>query len=87
MKCRFHNGSECTNTFALPLYGARPSKGVCKICDHYKGPVRGLGDVIHNVARLTGLEKLTKISGKPCNCAARRKSLNERFPSGDLKTP
>lgn len=75
---------ECTHALALPLYGARPSAGVCRVCEHYDGPARGLGDVVERAARLTGVKRVVKAveaaTGRKCGCAARRESLNRRIP-------
>jgi len=46
----------CTSPMALPLYGESPSPGVCRICPHYRGLPRGLGDVVETVARWTGIK-------------------------------
>lgn len=70
--------------------------GVCRICPHYEGFPRGLGDVVETAARLTGLKaiadfraarKAPKASARPkgaagqCGgCAARRQALNEAVP-------
>lgn len=71
----------CTDAVALPLYGDRPSPGVCAICDRYDGPSRGLGDRVHIVARCTGIAAVARtverVTGKPCGCAARRAALNK----------
>lgn len=44
---------------------------------------RGLGDVIHTAAEATGIKKIVDIvgdiTGKPCNCPARREALNKLF--------
>jgi hypothetical protein len=99
--CRNMVEGRCTSPLALPLYGDRPSAGVCRICEHHRGLPRGLGDVIETATRLTGLKWLwsrrqaqtarrqggnrkasTGVSGAPCGgCAARRRALNERFPT------
>ena len=74
----------CTNGLALPLYGDRPSPGVCGICAHYDGPARGLGDVVERAARVTGVKRVVKavekVTGKTCGCDGRRESLNRRIP-------
>ena len=45
---------------------------------------KGLGDTIEKVTRATGIKKgvetVSKVTGKPCGCAARRDSLNRKFP-------
>ena len=44
----------------------------------------GLGDTIANLTHATGADKLaelyTKLTGKPCNCAARQDALNKLVP-------
>jgi hypothetical protein len=74
----------CTNGLALPLYGDRPSRGVCGVCAHYDGPARGLGDVVERAARVTGVRRVVKtveqLTGKKCGCDARRAALNSEIP-------
>jgi hypothetical protein len=74
----------CTNGLALPLYGDRPSKGVCGVCAHYDGPARGLGDVVERAARVSGVRRIVKtveqLTGKKCGCDARRAALNSEIP-------
>jgi hypothetical protein len=74
----------CTNGLALPLYGERPSKGVCRVCAHYDGPARGLGDVVERAARVTGVRRIVKtveqLTGKKCGCESRRAALNSEIP-------
>ena len=74
----------CTHGLALPLYGDRPSKGVCGVCAHYDGPARGLGDVVERAARVTGVRRIVKtveqLTGKKCGCDARRAALNSEIP-------
>ena len=74
----------CTHGLALPLYGDRPSKGVCRVCAHYDGPARGAGDIVERVARCTGIKTAAKVvervTGKPCGCDARRAALNSEIP-------
>jgi hypothetical protein len=59
-------------------FGFVPSPGVCSVCPHYDGPVRGLGDVIHRVAEVTGV---SKVIPKSCGCQKRREVLNEIVPN------
>jgi hypothetical protein len=96
VKCSHMQSERCTSPLALPLYGDSPSPGVCRICPHYEGFPRGLGDVVETAARLTGLKaiadfraarKAPKASARPkgaagqCGgCAARRQALNEAVP-------
>ena len=57
---------------------------VCARCISYEGPVRGLGDVVYAVTTATGLaagaRAFERITGTPCNCAARRAALNAAVP-------
>ena len=78
MSCKHHKGGRCTNPVALPLYGDNPSRGVCRICPHHAGMPRGLGDIVHTVAKWTGLAKLAP---KDCKCAERRQRLNAATPA------
>lgn len=49
-----------------------------------KKPVRGLGDVVHAVAKWTGAEAVVKtaerVTGKSCGCEERRQKLNRLMP-------
>tara|TARA_R100000951_G_scaffold42816_1_gene35934 strand:- start:462 stop:617 length:156 start_codon:yes stop_codon:yes gene_type:complete len=46
--------------------------------------VRGVGDVIENITKATGIKKVvsavSNATGKDCGCSARRDSLNRKFP-------
>ena len=83
--CSHYKANRCTNPLALPLYGDRPSAGVCRLCEHYRGIPRGLGDVIETAARLLGIKRAVKaverVTGNECGCAERRRALNEKFPT------
>ncbi len=50
---------------------------------------RGLGDSIERVMKTTGIstvvEKVSEVTGKPCNCKQRRDALNKQFPYKDNK--
>lgn len=83
--CAHHVDGECTSAAALPLYGPRPSAGVCRACAHYEGPDRGLGDTVHRVARATGVTSVVRaFTGGDCGgCAERRKWLNGKVAYGD----
>lgn len=102
MKCRSMQDGRCTSPLALPLYGDSPSPGVCRICPHYRGLPRGLGDVVETVARWTGLKTLAdrraarrapagssrvERRGAGCGgCAARRAALNDAVPFDPKKS-
>lgn len=83
MTCTHYDGNGCS----LGLFGGRPSPGVCSICESYDGPARGAGDVVHTIARVTGVSRVVKtverVTGKPCGCAERRAALNAAAPFSD----
>lgn len=74
----------CVSEKALPLYGAYPSPGVCGVCEHYDGPARGAGDVVHSVAKATGIAAVVHyVTDGNCLCAQRRAALNAALPFTD----
>lgn len=82
MTCRHHIQLRCTHLEAVEAFGDDPSEGICRICPHYDGPARGLGDIVETVARVTGAAHIVKtVTRGQCNCPQRRAALNERFPS------
>ena len=80
MSCSKLRDGWCTEPLSV-AHKLRPSPGVCSVCEHYDGPARGLGDVVHAVARATGVVAVVHAVAPDCGCAERRKSLNERFPA------
>ena len=79
MKCSHANGAFCGKE-GIPNFGL-PIVTSCRRCEHYAGPSRGLGDVIHRVTEATGIAHVTRVvTGGKCNCQARREALNEKFP-------
>jgi hypothetical protein len=93
MTCKHLDGIKCGNN-KCPLVGRAVNPRVCAVCDHYDGPARGAGDHVEAVTRATGLKALwerLRRFWKPTTpekratscggCAARRRALNERFPS------
>ncbi len=77
MNCNHHDGNGCT----LGLHGGRPSAGVCKKCESYKGPARGAGDLVEAVTKRTGIKLLVdKVTGNGCGCGKRRDKLNKLIP-------
>jgi hypothetical protein len=43
--------------------------------------MKGLGDVVEHVAKVTGVAAAVKaVAGDNCGCAARRDALNRAFP-------
>lgn len=74
----------CTDAQAVARYGDSPSDGVCRICDRYDGPARGAGDVVHSIAKATGIATIVrKVSGGDCGCSKRRAALNAAIPLAD----
>ena len=69
-------------------YGGKPSLGTCRVCPHYSGRPRGLGDVVHTIAEpiaaiLKALQPRNPKSPKHagignCRCAQRRREWNNR---------
>lgn len=77
MSCKHLDGQDCV----LGLHGGRPSAGVCARCSSYEGPSRGLGDVVHKVAQVTGVSAVFKrVVAENCGCAGRRAALNRAMP-------
>ena len=72
--CTNWDGQRCT----LGLYGGTPSPGVCRICDDYAGPARGLGDQVERVLKATGIAGVVKAAtgSRDCGCSRRRDRLN-----------
>ena len=61
-----------------------PTDQQCAECKFYLGETRGAGDVVHNVAKAVGADKVAKlvenVTGKDCGCGKRRAKLNKMFP-------
>lgn len=82
--CRFMADGRCTDAQSVIRYGDSPSDGVCRICDRYDGPARGAGDVVHSIAKATGIATIVRrVSGGDCGCAKRRAALNAALPLAD----
>ena len=45
---------------------------------------KGLGDVVENIAKSTGIkkvvDKVSEVTGKDCGCGKRKDTLNRVFP-------
>lgn len=79
MTCRyFHsNPLRCK----LQLFGADQLPAACDTCEQYRGPSRGLGDVVAKVAQATGVATVVKaVAGDGCGCGKRRAALNRAVP-------
>lgn len=76
--CRFMVDGECRNRLALPVYGPRPSKGICDQCQHRNG-LRGLGDALAWILSWTPAKRL---QAKGCSgCKRRQERLNQIAPA------
>lgn len=79
MVCKHLKGKVCR----LELFGGVPKPSDCASCSSYEGKIRGAGDVVAKVAKVTGIEKAVQaITKGECNCGKRRASLNKQFPIG-----
>ena len=76
-ECRFISSGECRNRLALPVYGPRPSRGVCEQCEFRNG-IRGLGDV---VALLVSFTPFKSMQGKCGGCKRRQEAMNHVMPT------
>jgi hypothetical protein len=80
--CQNRSSGHCHNVAANRAAGTSVTDDArCAACPFYNGPARGLGDVMHAVARATGVAAVVHAVAPDCGCAERRKSLNERFPA------
>lgn len=65
----------------LELCNNYPAATCCARCDQYRGPSRGLGDVVAKVAQVTGVAAAMKaVAGEGCGCGKRRAALNKAVP-------
>jgi len=70
-------GPRCAAEAATP----EQLPGACDTCDQYRGPSRGLGDVVAKVAQATGVAAVVKaVAGEGCGCSQRRAALNRAVP-------
>jgi len=70
-------GPRCAREVATP----EQLPGACETCEHYRGPSRGLGDVVAKVAQATGVAAVVKaVAGDGCGCGGRRAALNRAVP-------
>jgi hypothetical protein len=78
MNCTFlRPGPRCVLKIAEP----EQLPTACGTCKRYQGPSRGLGDVVHKVAQVTGVAAVVKkLAGEDCGCAGRRAALNRAVP-------
>lgn len=62
----------------------KPTQEYCDGCKDYEGQARGAGDLIHSLAKKTGVDKIANAierkTKKPCGCNKRRTKLNQLLP-------
>jgi len=81
MSCFWNKDGMCRD----PVVGnSAASDERCSKCERYRGPHRGLGDVIDSVTSTTGIKSAVKAvssaMGVDCGCDKRRADLNKAFP-------
>jgi hypothetical protein len=59
------------------------SESDCAVCPHYRGPLRGVGDMVARVTAATGIDAVVHAVAPNCNCGARRAALNAAMPIAD----
>jgi hypothetical protein len=78
-RCFHELEGECLN----PLVRGSASDEKCASCAHYRGPMRGLGDVVAAVTEATGVARVVKAVHPNCKCLERRAALNAAAPFPD----
>lgn len=86
-KTQEHAGARCdfmllNGRCELGKGGGSPSSDFCSSCRMYRGTLRGLGDVVSNVSKATGIDRVVDAvaGGKDCGCGKRRAKLNKVLP-------
>ena len=78
--CVFRVGDRCGE----PSISGSTDDARCASCMKYVGRPRGAGDVIHAIAKATGIAQVVeKVAGKDCGCGRRRAALNAAIPLAD----
>lgn len=75
-RCIFDVSGKCRH----PELGGETSAKRCAACPRYHGAPRGAGDIVHAVAKATGIARVVGDCG---GCAARRAALNRLLPLTD----
>jgi len=77
----------CVHRFSLicasPRTDGVASDEKCASCSHYRGPMRGLGDIVAAVTEATGVARVVHAVAPDCGCAKRRAALNAAVPFSD----
>lgn len=80
--CIFRDDDRC----AHPVVRGATDDARCASCMHYAGRPRGAGDVLHAVAKATGIAAAVEaVAGKDCGCGRRRAALNALVPMPDQR--
>ena len=68
-----------------PKHHGKTDEARCAACAAYTGSPRGLGDIIHTIAAVTGAQAVTSaVTRGDCGgCAKRRAALNAAVPFTD----
>ena len=81
MSCNRLLDGSCMDAIARTEHRTdRPTEFMCRACWRYDGPARGLGDIVHTVAQVTGVAAVVKAVAPDCGCEQRRQALNQSFP-------
>jgi hypothetical protein len=75
-RCIFDVAARCRH----PELGGETGAERCAACPRYHGAPRGAGDIVHAVAKATGISRVVGDCG---GCAARRAALNRLLPLTD----
>lgn len=78
-ECFHLEGSECLHPKIFRIVEASD----CASCAHYRGPMRGLGDIVAAVTEATGVSRVVHAVAPDCGCAKRRAALNAAVPFSD----
>ena len=78
--CIFKTLGNCTH----PKHHGKTDDARCAACQSYTGSPRGLGDIVHTIAKATGAEAVVNaVTGGNCKCPQRRAALNAAVPFTD----
>lgn len=78
----FHSfGDECQH----PEVGGAATPSKCAECRNYAGRMRGFGDIVAAVTKVTGLDAIASRVSKDCGCGRRRAALNAALPLTDQR--
>ena len=77
--CLWLSGDQCTH----PKIAKQVTCEDCAVCPKFVGSFRGAGDLVHAVAKVTGIAALAERLPFDCGCAKRRAALNAAAPFDD----